>query len=344
MKKKQFIAAFLIVFSVMLSSFVFYGYQILFTPNILVDQDEQFFAIENGTTFKELQNQLYDQHVVNDLVSFSLLAKVKGFDKNIKPGMYLLKGDMSNMAAINLLRSGSQTPVKLTFNNARLIEELAPKLTMTLQIDSADIAPYLLSDSVARSYGFTRETFISMFLPNTYEVYWTASPKDILDRMKMEYDRFWDETRRAKAEKLGLAPVEVITVASIVDAETNKMDEAARIAGVYLNRLEKGYKLQADPTLKFAMKKFELRRIINKDKEYESPYNTYKYRGLPPGPINMPSIAAIEAVLNAEEHRYLYFCAKDDFSGYHVFAKTLTEHNRNAAKFQRALNKERIYR
>jgi len=344
MKKNQISALALVVFSVMLSSFGFYAYQILYTPNVLVEKDDMFFAIYNNTTFGELQKQLDDQRIVNDIVSFSFLARIKGFDKEIKPGLYLLKKDMSNSQAINLLRSGSQTPVKMTFSTGRKIIDLAPKLTANLQIDSADIAPFLLSDSVAKSYGFTPETFIAMFLPNTYEVYWTASPKDILDRMQKEYDRFWSDERKAKAEKLGLTPVEVATVASIVDAETNKMEEAPTIAGVYLNRLEKGYKLQADPTLKFAMNNFELRRILNKDKEFDSPYNTYKYAGLPPGPINMPSIAALEAVLNAEDHRYLYFCAKDDFSGYHVFAKTLQEHNINAAKFQRALNRERIYR
>ncbi|WP_421893353.1 endolytic transglycosylase MltG [Marinoscillum sp.] len=344
MKKKNFIAAFMIVFAVMLSSFAFYGYQILYTPNILVDQEDRMFAIEDGTTFKELQNELYDQRIVNDLVAFSFLAKAKGFDREIKAGMYLLKKDMSNTEAINMLRAGIQTPVKLTFNGARKIEELASKLTFPLQIDSADMAPLLISDSVAQSYGLTTQTFICMFLPNTYEVYWTASPRDILDRMKKEYDRFWNEDRMAKARALGLTPTEAATLASIVDAETNKMDEAATIAGVYLNRLEKGYKLQADPTLVFAIGDFSIRRILNKDKDFESPYNTYKYRGLPPGPINMPSIAALEAVLNAEEHRYLYFCAKDDFSGYHAFAKTLEEHNVNAARFQRALNMERIYR
>lgn len=344
MKKKQIIAATLIVFSVLLSSFAFYTYQILFTPNFLLDQDDRLFAIYEGTTFKQLQDQLYDEHVVNDLVSFSFLAKLKSYDQNIKPGMYKLKANMSNLDALRLLISGHQTPVKLTFNNARKIEELAAKLTVNLQMDSLTLAPYLLSDSVASAYGFTRETFISMFLPNTYEVYWTASPKDLFDRMKKEYDRFWSQARINKAKNLGLNPIKVAIVASIVDAETNKMDEAPRIAGVYLNRLNQGHRLQADPTLVFALGDFEIRRILNKDKEFDSPYNTYKYYGLPPGPINMPSIAALEAVLNAEEHEYLYFCAKEDFSGYHAFAKEYRDHVNNAKRFQKALNQEKIYR
>ncbi len=341
---KNFIAAFMIVFTVMLSSFAFYGYQILYTPNILVDQDDRHITIEDGTTFKALQNKFYDERIVNDLVAFSFLAKAKGYDDKIKSGHYLLKRNMSNSEAINLLRAGLQSPVKITFNSVRKIDELAVKMTQTLQLDSADLALYLLSDSVAQIYGFNSNTFISMFLPNTYEVYWNITPIQLLDRMKREYDNFWTMERVSKAEKLGLSPIEVITMASIVDAETNRMTEGSTIAGVYLNRLKKGYKFQADPTLKFAMNNFEIKRILNKDMEFESPYNTYKYYGLPPGPINMPSIAAIEAVLNAEDHRYLYFCARPDFSGYHDFANTLIEHNKNAQALHRALNANRIFR
>lgn len=344
MKKKKLIAAIMIVFAVMLSSFAFYFYQILYTPNILVDQDDRMFAIAEGTTFDELRKQLYNERIINDALSFSFLAKLKKYDSNVKPGMYLLEQDMSNTEAINMLRAGLQTPVKLTFSTARKIEELAGKLTSTIMMDSVDLAPILTSDSVAKAYGFNQETFISMFLPNTYEVYWTISEKELLDRLKKEYDKYWTEERKAKAQAIGLSPEDITTVASIVNAETNYIDEAPTIAGVYLNRLDRGYKLQADPTLKFAMNNFEIRRILNKDMGFESPYNTYKYEGLPPGPINMPSIAMIEAVLNYEDHSYLYFCAKDDFSGYHVFAKNLVEHNINARKFQRALNEQRIYR
>lgn len=334
----------MIVFAVMLSSFAFYAYQILFTPNIQVDKEDKYYAIHDGTTFRELRNDLYDQHIINDALSFSFLAKLKNYDENVKPGMYKFKKDMTNSEAINMLRAGLQAPVKLTFSNARKISELAKVMTSTIQMDSADLAPYLRSDSVAAAYGFTPQTFVSMFLPNTYEVYWTISEKELLDRMKSEYDRFWNEERTNKANQMGRSKVEIATIASIVNAETNMWEEFATIAGVYLNRLDRGYKLQADPTLKFAMDDFEIRRILNKDKDFESLYNTYKYAGLPPGPINVPPITALEAVLNYEDHNYLYFCAKDDFSGYHVFAKTLVDHNVNARKFQQALNSERIYR
>ncbi len=328
----------------MLSSFAFYTYQILYTPNVLVEDDDRYFAIPKGTTFKQLQDKLAKERIVNDLVSFSFLAKLKDLDTNVKNGMYLIKANMTNLELINLLRSGSQTPIALTFSNARLLKQLPKILTQNIEIDSADLAPILLSDTTAEYYGFTNETFISMFIPNTYEVYWTITPKGLLDRMKLEYERFWTEERKQKAESLGMSQTEISTLASIVQGETNKMDEAPSIAGVYINRIKRGIPLQADPTLVFAIGDFSIRRILNKDKEFESPYNTYKYQGLPPGPINMPGIPALNAVLNYEDHNYLYFCAKADFSGYHVFARTLREHNVNARKFQRALNQERIYR
>ncbi|MEM6644241.1 MAG: endolytic transglycosylase MltG [Bacteroidota bacterium] len=344
MRKRTVLAMFLVVFAMMLSSFAFYTYQIMYTPNVLTDGEEQYVSIPKGSTFSELQSLLDNERIVNDLVSFSFLSKLRDLDTELKPGRYLLSPDMNNMQFISLLKSGRQAPVNLTFSNARLLSQLPKKLTSNLEADSAAMASLMLADTTAGHYGFEEHNFISMFIPNTYEVYWTASPKDILDRLKREYDAFWTDERIQKAKNLNMTPIQVSTLASIVQGETNKMNEAATIAGVYINRLQRGIALQADPTLVFAIGDFTIRRILNKDKTFESPYNTYKYRGLPPGPINMPSIAALQAVLNYEEHDYLYFCAKADFSGYHVFAETLSEHLRNARKFQRALNRERIYR
>ncbi len=344
MRRKNLIAIFLVVFTMMLSSFAFYVYQILYTPNILIEKEDRLFSIPKESTFSGVRKKLYEEGILNDAVSFSFLARLKGYDKEVKPGMYLLKANMTNLGVINLLRSGSETPIKLTFSYARLLKQLPKLLALNLEIDSADMAAVLLHDTTATHYGFKPETFISMFIPNTYEVYWTATPKNILDRMKKEYDHFWTEDRLQKAKNLNMTKEEVATLASIVKAETNKMDEADRIAGVYINRLRRRIPLQADPTLVFAIGDFTIRRILNKDKDFDSPYNTYKHYGLPPGPINMPNISALNAVLNYEEHKYLYFCAKEDFSGYHVFAKTLREHNVNARRFQRALNKQRIYR
>lgn len=344
MKNRRILAGLVIVFGVLFTSFTFYIYQVLFTPNVLVDKEDQLFPIYKGTTFEELQHQLYDQRIVNDLLSFSFLAKIMDLDENLRPGLYMLHKDMSNLEAVRLLRSGSQFPIKLTFNSVRKVEELAPKLAASLALDSADFAPLLTSDSVARAYGFDSLTFICMFLPNTYEVYWTATPTEILNRMKKEYDRFWTSERLQKAKDMGLTQTEVITLASIVDAETNHMDEAPAIAGVYMNRLKNREPLQADPTLVYALGDYSIRRILKKDREIDSPYNTYLHTGLPPGPINMPSIAAIDAVLNYDHSDYYFFCAKEDFSGYHVFAKNLNEHLNNARRFQRALNQQNIYR
>lgn len=344
MPKRNIIVLFLVVFTVLLSSFSFYTYQIIYTPNILVEAEEHYITIPHGGTFQELQQLLGEEYIATDLVSFSFLAKLKDLDTQLKPGRYLLTPDMTNMELINLLRSGRQTPVNLTFSNARLLSQVPKKLVQNLEIDSAQMATLMLSDTTPGHFGFEPHTFISMFIPNTYQVYWTATPKEILDRLKREYDNFWTEERLQKAKNLGMTKEEVSTLASIVQSETNDMAEAPKVAGLYINRLQRGYKLQADPTLKFALGDFSIRRVLNRHKEIESPYNTYKYYGLPPGPICMPSIAAVESVLNYEEHNYLYMCASADFSGKHIFAKSLREHNINAAKLHRALNKRKIYR
>jgi len=202
----------------------------------------------------------------------------------------------------------------------------------------------LNNDKIASGYGLTHESFPMLFIPNSYEFYWNTSPQKFIDRMKREYDQFWTETRKKKAADLELSPLQIVTIASIVQEETNKNDEKSRMAGVYINRVKKGWLLQADPTVKFALGNFLIKRILTSDLTIDSPYNTYKYVGLPPGPINFPDIVSVDAVLNTEHHNYMYFCAKEDFSGYHNFALSLAEHNRNAARYQNELNKSRIYR
>lgn len=343
MKRKNILAAFIIVFTVMLSSFGFYFWQIIFSPNILVDQEDRQVVIPIDADFKDVQKLLYDQRFVNDMISFSFLSKLKEYDQNLKPGVYQLKKEMTNLQAINLLRSGAQIPIKLTFTNVRKVEELSSRLADFMAFDSTQVANVLLADTTASYYGFEKETLLCMFIPNTYEVYWTDSPKKLLDRMKREYDAYWTYSRLKKAESLGLDPKEVSTLASIVQAEDNQLKEPNRIAGVYVNRLKKDIPLQADPTVVYAVNDFSIRRVLTVHTRIQSPYNTYLNKGLPPGPINMPSIAAIEAVLNYERHNYLYFCAKADFSGYHAFASNLSDHNRNARAFQRALDMQRIY-
>jgi len=245
---------------------------------------------------------------------------------------------------VKMLISAIQVPVKVTFNNVRTPEQLAGKISHQIEADSLSILGYFMNPETPAKYGFKKETLISMFLPNTYEFYWNTNAEGFFDKMKKFHDQFWTEERKSKANVINLTPEEVSTLASIIDEETIKKDERPRIAGVYINRLKKHMPLQADPTIKFALGDFTIRRLWTKHLEVKSPYNTYKNLGLPPGPINCSSISSIDAVLNFENHQYLYFCAKDDFSGYHVFAKTLMEHNRNASAYQMALNKEKIYR
>jgi UPF0755 protein len=344
MKNKNFLAVGLIIGSMLVSSFSFYFWQVVYTPNILIDKEDLVFNIPTGANFKYVQNSLYDLGIVNDLVSFSFLSKLKRYDQSIKPGSYLLQADMSNRDAINMLRSGDQVPIKLTYSNARSLEVLAAKIASYLEFDSATMISNLSNSDVASSYGFTKETFMCMFLPNTYEVYITDQPIAVLDRIYSAYKIFWNPERMAKAEALNLTPEEVIVLASIVDAETNQMDEAPTVAGVYINRLNKNIKLQADPTLIFAMGDYTIKRVLYEHMQVDSPYNTYKYAGLPPGPINLPSIAAIEAVLNYVKSDYLYFCANPDFTGNHIFARTLSQHNKNARLLHLALNKKKIYK
>jgi UPF0755 protein len=344
MKNKNFLAVGLIIGSMLVSSFSFYFWQVVYTPNILIDKEDLVFNIPTGANFKYVQNSLYDLGIVNDLVSFSFLSKLKRYDQSIKPGSYLLQADMSNRDAINMLRSGDQVPIKLTYSNARSLEVLAAKIASYLEFDSATMISNLSNSDVASSYGFTKETFLCMFLPNTYEVYITDQPIVVLDRIYSAYKIFWNPERMAKAEALNLTPEEVIVLASIVDAETNQMDEAPTVAGVYINRLNKNIKLQADPTLIFAMGDYTIKRVLYEHMQVDSPYNTYKYAGLPPGPINLPSIAAIEAVLNYAKSDYLYFCANPDFTGNHIFARNLSQHNKNARLLHLALNKKKIYK
>ncbi|PRY85525.1 endolytic transglycosylase MltG [Mongoliibacter ruber] len=343
-KKTKFLLVFIITFSVLLTSLSFYFYQAFFSPNALVDKEEgRMIQIPSNATFQMVVDTLYQNEVINDVITFSFVSKVMKYQEAVKPGLYNIPPKTNNLNLVRMLRSGNQTPVMVTFNNVRLKEDLAEKITRNLEISEQQFLD-LLTDSVnIRKFGFEEETIMSMFIPNSYEVWWNTSAEKLFDRMFNEYNSFWTEERKNKASQLGLSPNEVSTLASIVQAETQKADERPKVAGVYLNRLKINMPLQADPTLVFAAGDFSIKRVLNVHKEIESPYNTYKYTGLPPGPINLPEISALEAVLNYEDHSYLYFCAKEDFSGYHAFATSLTEHLNNARRYQAALNRSKIY-
>ena len=339
MRRKIIVMA-MVIFTILLSSFFFFGYQLLYSPNFLINRDPDVVLIPKEATFKSVQDSLYNRDIVHNLVYFSFLARLMKFDRQVKPGLYEIGSGMSNIEVIRLLRSGAQVPTYVTFNNVRLKEDLAGKITQNVDVTPGEFLGAMETFAGNQENGFSSENIMAMFIPNTYEVYWTVTADELVGRMKYEYDLFWDESRLSKAEDLGLTPVEVSILASIVQAESIKPEESPVIAGLYMNRLNKRYRLQADPTLVYAVGDFTLKRVLNIHKEVESPYNTYKYYGLPPGPINLPSIQSIDAVLNHEKHNYLYMCAREDFSGFHRFATNLQEHNINAARYQRALSAE----
>lgn len=290
-----------------------------------------------GTTYRALNDSLEGR--LTSAGRFRLMARVLQLDGRTFSGRYEIRRGTSAYRLAAMLRGRAQSPLNIAFNNIRTLPQLAGSLGRQLQADSADFAAVLLNDSIARSYGFEPQEFIGMFIPNTYEVYWTVTPEEFVARMNREYLRFWNDDRLAKLARTGLTQKGVATLASIIDEETHRTDEMPDIAGVYINRLRRGMLLQADPTVKYAVGDFTLRRILYRHLTAPSPYNTYRYLGLPPGPIRMPSIAAMDAVLNYRQHNYYYFCARADFSGYHTFARTLEEHNRNARAYSAALDR-----
>jgi UPF0755 protein len=318
-------------------------YQVVMKPNVWTpDQKEIVIYIPSGSDYEDVKRILYEKGLIIHRNNFEWLAREKKYPDLIKPGRYTLEHGWSNDRLINLLRSGNQTPVNLTFNNVRDVFQLSGRVSQQIEADSASIA-HLLTDSIYTGMmGFNSYTIPSLFIPNTYEFYWTTNAEGFVSRMLQEHRKFWNEERLSKAKELKMSEAQVSTLASIIDKETNMNDEKAQMAGVYINRLKSGWRLQADPTLVFAAGDFSLRRVLDIHKTIESPYNTYKYPGLPPGPICIPSIASIDAVLNYEAHNYYFFCAKDDFSGYHVFARTNLEHELNAWKYRRALDRMNI--
>jgi UPF0755 protein len=343
-KKRKYWLIGMVAFSVLLTSFTFYFYQAFFGANTLVDKENSFMLkIPKDADFNQVRDSLLHNEVIHDVITFSFVAKVMKYQERVKPGLYEIPPRLSNRELVGLLRLGKQTPVNITFNNVRTLEDLAEKITARLEMGKDEFLNLLEDTENLQKFGFEPTTIMAMFIPNTYEVYWNLTPNALFDRMNQEYNRFWTEERKEKAASIGMSPKEVATLASIVQAETSKRDEQPKVAGVYVNRLNRNMLLQADPTLVFAMGDFGIKRVLNVHKEIDSPYNTYKYPGLPPGPINLPDIPALDAVLNHQEHNYLYFCAKEDFSGYHAFATNLRDHMNNARRYQNALNAAKIY-
>lgn len=315
-------------------------YNKLFKGNVSTENVEYLY-IPTGSTIDDVVQLLDDNNILNNTETFKWVAEKMKY-KNIKPGKYKLEKGMSNVQLIRKLRAGDQEAVKLQFQNFRLMKDFVSYVGKQLECDSLSLMNKLDSIDLIRSYGFNEENIFCMFIPNTYEFYWNTSAEKFISKMHDQYESFWNDDRKAKAKKIGLSKIEVSVLASIVDQEALVNSEMKRIAGVYMNRLNKNMKLEADPTVIFAIGDFNIKRVLNRMLTYNSPYNTYRYEGLPPGPICMPSIAAIDAVLSYERHNYIYFCAKEDFSGYHNFASNIKDHQLNARKFQLALSKRGI--
>lgn len=319
------------------------GYRMVYKPNVWLNGEKSVaFNIPSGAGWDDVKQLLYKNGTIVHRESFEQLASLMKYPDHIKSGHYIIKEGMSNKQIITKLRAKQQDPVKLVFNNIRIKQELAGHLAEQLETDSAKYMSLLNDESYLKQFGFTPDNIISMFIPNTYEVYWDISAEKFMERMHKEYRAFWNAKRKARLTEMRLTELQAITLASIVEKETNKNDEKPDVAGVYLNRLRDGWLLQADPTLVYALGDFSIKRVLNVYKTIDSPYNTYKYFGLPPGPICLPSISSIDAVLNYRQHNYMYFCAREDFSGYHNFAVNLNQHELNAAKYQQALNQRGI--
>jgi UPF0755 protein len=343
MKKRKLIAAALIIVSTLAATFSFYFWQVAKSPNLNVENKENFYLlIPSGGTYENVVDSLKAHKIINDAVSFGFLAKFMKYREHVKAGRYEIKPNSGNRDVLVRLRAGEQTPVKLTFNNIRTKGELAEKFGNRFEFKNSALVSELKNPEICQKYGLDTTTIMCMFLPNTYFFHWNITPEKFMDRMFDEYQKFWTGEHLAKAKEIGLTPVQVSVLASVVQGETNKNDEKPRVAGVYWNRLQQNIPLQADPTVKFAVGDFTLKRILFKHLAVESLYNTYRHTGLPPGPISLPEISSLNAVLDKENHNFVYFCAKEDFSGYHNFAITLSEHNENARKYQEALNKMNI--
>ncbi len=327
--------------------FAYYIYSAMMVPNTAFNNDEAFIYVKSTDTYEDVREQL--KPLLKDISKFDALAKQKKYVSNLKSGKFVIKKGMSNNDIINSIRSKNAL-IKVSFNNQNSLEKLAGRISKQIEADSLSLLKAMKDEDFYAKNDFKDATALGMYLPNSYEFFWNTSAEGFRDRMLKEYNRFWNTSRLEKAKAIGLSEDEVIALASIVYEESKQSTEQPRIAGVYLNRLKIGMPLQADPTLKFAAyqlpkyKNTVIKRVLNVHKDIESPYNTYKYAGLPPGLVTMPDLSAINAVLNAEKHKYLFFAADAKRFGYHKFAKTLSQHNANAREYQRYLSSQGIYK
>ncbi|ESU19584.1 hypothetical protein FCR2A7T_17390 [Flavobacterium cauense R2A-7] len=335
MKFKKIISIASVVVLFGATIFGYFMYEKVFSDNTKFNESEFYVYIPTNSTYQDVQKIM--SPFVKDMSKFDFVANNRGYSSNVNPGKFLMKKGMSSFDLVSSLRHN--VPVKLAFNNQESLSKLVQRLSSQIEPDSLSLTKVFTDSVFMAENGFNKETVLAMFIPNTYEFYWNVTPMKVRDKLAKEYRRFWNEERLAKAKALDLTPVQVSTLAAIVHEETAKADERPRVAGVYLNRLKQEMPLQADPTVIYAIKEksgnFDqvIKRVMYNDLKISSPYNTYIHTGLPPGPIAMPDISAIDAVLNAEKHDYVYFCASVERFGYHEFAKTYEEHQVIAKKY-----------
>lgn len=326
-----------------LAIFIYFVY-ILFAPNILPRTEKKaYLCIPDSSSFNDVTRILGKEANVINMSAFKQVAGLLHYGEKIRSGRYALKSGMNNFQLIRVLKSGKQTPVRLTFNNIRTKQQLAARLGSELMADSTKILKLLNDTAFLNTYHLNPNTSISLFIPNTYEVFWNINAKALFERMDKEYNKFWTEERKAKAAAIPLTPTQVTTLASIVEEETNNKTDRPKVAGLYINRLKSGMPLQADPTIKFALNDFSIKRVLFGHLRTNSPYNTYKNIGLPPGPIRVATPNGIDAVLNYTHHNYIYMCASETLNGEHKFAATWAEHQVNAKKYRDELNRREIH-
>ncbi|SDQ68793.1 endolytic transglycosylase MltG [Flagellimonas zhangzhouensis] len=336
------------ILGLLVAGFIAYKiYDAIFSPNTQFNNSEAFVYLPTNASFSDVKTSL--EPLLKDISTFESVADRKGYSTNLKAGKYAIKKGMNNNEIINTLRSNN-IPVQVTFNNQESLPELAGRISGQIEADSISLVQAFNDPQFLSETKFDEDSKLGMYLPNTYEFFWNTQAEGFRDRMLKEYQRFWNDERLQKAKNLGMTPNEVISLAAIVQKETVKVDERPRVAGVYLNRLRDGWPLEADPTVIYAIKKETgnydtiIKRVLYRDLEMDSPYNTYKNRGVPPGPIAMPDISSIDAVLNPEKHDYFFFVADVSNFGYHMFAKSLVQHNRNKVQYTRWLNEQKVLR
>ena len=336
-KKKHYIIPIILCMLAMAGVMVYY-----LTGSLSKSEKCEYVYIDDNDNLDSVAAKLAPISHEQTLLSFKLISRHSGYSKHIRTGKYAIQPGEHIISVLRKLKNGHQEPVRLTIPESRTTDRLAGALSRKLMMDSLALSILFKDSSFCAKQGYDTATIVCIFVPDTYEVYWNTPIENLMTRMKKEHDKFWDKSRLEKASAIGLSPNEICTLASIIDEETSNNPEKPMIARMYLNRLEKGMPLQADPTVKFALKNFALKRIYHDMLNTNSPYNTYRYAGLPPGPIKVASVAGIDAVLNATKHNYLYMCAKEDFSGTHNFASSYTEHLKNAARYSKALNERGI--